>query len=145
MPGIPMLWAGDEIGQEGVNGEDGRRPFPWDNPDEWDHDRLAITRALFQTRNQSEALREGGLRWLAIEDNAFTFLRESANETVLVHAARADHTAITLPTGVVGTYLRGLAGTPDLHADAEEIITLPNEGPAIAIWRCDTAATSHSS
>ncbi len=29
MPGIPMLWSGDEIGLEGINGEDGRRPFPW--------------------------------------------------------------------------------------------------------------------
>ena len=142
MPGIPMLWAGDEIGQEGANGEDGRRPFPWDNPGEWDHDRLATTRSLFQTRNRSEALREGGLRWLAIEEDAFTFLRESTNETVLVHAARAGHTSINIPTTVIGNRLHGLAGTPDLHANAGGVITLPNEGPAVAIWRCDPPAAS---
>ena len=34
MPGVPMLFAGDEIGLEGVNGEDARRPFPWDDPDD---------------------------------------------------------------------------------------------------------------
>jgi alpha-glucosidase len=142
MPGVPMLWAGDEIGQEGANGEDGRRPFPWDNPGEWDHDRLATTRSLFQTRNRSEALREGGLRWLAIGEDAFTFLRESTNETVLVHAARAGHTSINIPTTVIGNRLHGLAGTADLHANAGGVITLPNEGPAVAIWRCDPPAAS---
>ena len=29
MPGVPMIFAGDEIGLEGVNGEDSRRPMPW--------------------------------------------------------------------------------------------------------------------
>lgn len=140
MPGIPMLWAGDEIGQEGVNGEDGRRPFPWDKPDEWDHGRLATTRALFQTRKQSEALRQGGLRWLAIGDDAFAFLRESANETVLIHASRADHAAIRVPAQVVGTSLRGLAGTPDLHAAADGMVTLPGAGPGFAMWSCDPSA-----
>ena len=47
MPGIPMLWAGDEIGQEGVNGEDARRPIPWNEPERWDLERFAINQALF--------------------------------------------------------------------------------------------------
>ncbi len=52
MPGIPMLYAGDEIGQEGDNGEDGRRPFPWDHENDWDADTLAWVRALFGQRTR---------------------------------------------------------------------------------------------
>jgi len=29
LPGVPMVFAGDELGLEGVNGEDARRPMPW--------------------------------------------------------------------------------------------------------------------
>ena len=36
LPGVPMIFAGDEIGLEGVNGEDARRPMPWHRREEWD-------------------------------------------------------------------------------------------------------------
>ena len=136
MPGIPMLWAGDEIGQEGVTGEDGRRTFPWQDTTRWDTARLATTRALFATRTGSVALRHGGLRWLAVSSDAITFLREAPGETVLVHAARSDHTAVRLPSSVVGRHLAGLAGTLDLTSDSDGVVTLPAAGPAFGAWRC---------
>lgn len=136
MPGIPMLWAGDEIGQEGVNGEDGRRPFPWHDAGRWDTARLATNRALFAARAESVALRHGGLRWLAVGDDAVTFLREAPGESVLVHAARADHAPVRLPGAVVGRELTGLAGTPDIVADDDGAVTLPADGPAFSMWRC---------
>jgi alpha-glucosidase len=136
MPGIPMLWAGDEIGQEGVNGEDGRRPFPWADQGEWNSDRLALVQALFEARKRFPALRQGGLRWLSVGDDAFTFLREAPGESVLVHAARANHAPVKLPSEIVGGNLRGLAGTADVHVDENGLFTLPNDGPAFAMWRC---------
>jgi alpha-glucosidase len=75
------------------------------------------------------------LRWLCIGDDALTFLREAPGEVVLVHAVRADHTPIRIPATVVGTELVGLAGTADLRADADGMITLPADGPAFAMWR----------
>ena len=136
MPGIPMLWSGDEIGQHGVNGEDGRRPFPWQDPAQWDQDRLATIRAHFGARADSEALRHGGLRWLAVSDDAVTFLREAPEESVLVHASRADHDPTPIPAAVVGEHLAGLAGTDDLSTRADGLHHLPTSGPAIGIWRC---------
>ncbi|HEX5729776.1 glycoside hydrolase family 13 protein [Microbacterium sp.] len=135
MPGIPMLWAGDEIGQEGVNGEDGRRPFPWHDTSGWDMERLAVTRSLFNARAASVALRHGGLRWLAVSDDAVTFVRESPVESVLVHAARAAHSPVRLGRAVVGPELTGLAGATDIHADRDGVVTLPANGPAFGMWR----------
>ena len=136
MPGIPMLWAGDEIGQEGVNGEDGRRPFPWHDTSRWDTDRLATNRALFAARADSAALRHGGLRWLSVGADHLTYLRETPDEVVLVHAARADHPQVRLPASVVGRSLTGLAGTPDLGAGSDGSVALPPDGPAFGVWRC---------
>jgi alpha-glucosidase len=135
MPGIPMLWAGDEIGQEGANGEDGRRPFLWDTS-QWDTHRLATNQALFAVRAQSPALRHGGLRWLGVSDDAITFLREAPEDRVLVHAARAQHVPVRLPTAVVGRELIGLGPTTDIHAGASGTVTLPADGPAFSMWRC---------
>ena len=36
LPGVPMVFAGDEIGLEGEWGEDARRTMPWDRPESWD-------------------------------------------------------------------------------------------------------------
>ncbi len=136
MPGIPMLWAGDEIGQRGVNGEDGRRSFPWHDTSQWDSHRLATNRALFAARAQSPALRRGGLRWLAVSADAVTFLREAPDDRVLVHAARARHQPVRLPAGIVGRELAGLCDTADIEADAHGTVTLPAHGPAFSLWRC---------
>jgi alpha-glucosidase len=136
LPGIPMLWSGDEIGQQGVNGEDGRRPFPWSDRDRWNTHRLRTNQTLFAARAQSPALRRGGLRWLAVSDEAVTFLRETPEETVLVHAARAPHTPVRLPVAVVGHQLIGLGATEDIRA-AFGAVTLPAEGPCFSFWRCE--------
>ena len=59
-----------------------------DHPEQWDLDRFAINRALFAAPADNVDLRRGGLRWLTVQDDAITFLRESPEQTVLVHAAR---------------------------------------------------------
>jgi alpha-glucosidase len=134
-PGVPMLYAGDEIGLAALGPEYARIPMPWAHPERWDMQRLAGTRALFGARAASAALRRGGLRWLAIGDDALSFLREAPGETVLVHAARADHAPVRIPATVLGRELTGLAGSADLHADAEGLVTLPSHGPAFGMWR----------
>ena len=136
MPGIPMLYAGDEIGQEGSNGENGRRPIPWDMPETWDMHRFAVNQSLFAARSDNVALRRGGMRWLAVEPDAITFLRESPEQTILVHAARAPHLPVQLPSWLLGPELHGLAGTGDLQPKASDLYELPCHGPKIHIWSC---------
>ncbi len=134
MPGIPMLWSGDEIGLEGWSGEHARTPFPWDSAG-WDHATLAATRAMFGARRDSEALRRGGLRWLVVDDDAIVFAREAPGETVIVQASRSDHAPVRLPAAYLGSRLAGLAGTADVVADGGGLVTLPPGGPALRMWR----------
>jgi alpha-glucosidase len=97
MPGVPMIFAGDEIGLEGVLGEDSRRPMPWDRRDTWDHATLATYSALTAVRREQPALRDGGLRWVHVDDDTICYLREHADGSVLVVARRAAGPAIDLP------------------------------------------------
>ena len=134
-PGVPMIYAGDEIGLATMGPEYARIPMPWAHPERWDQRRLASTQALFGARAASATLRRGGLRWLSIAEDALTFLREAPGESVLVHAARAQHPPIRLPAAVLGSELVGLAGTADLRAGADGWVTLPAGGPAFGMWR----------
>jgi alpha-glucosidase len=134
-PGIPMIYYGDEIGLASMGPEYARIPMPWDHPERWDWQRLGFIRDLFTTRASSIALQRGGLRWLFIGDDALSFVREVPGESVLVHAARADHAPVQIPSSVLGQELTGLAGSANLQADVNGIIKLPSDGPAFGMWQ----------
>ena len=87
-PGVPSIYAGDELGVEGQWGEDGRRTIDW-SEQSWDHDFLSEVKKLIKIRRQSHALAQGGLRWILIEDDLLAFERESKREKILVVVSRA--------------------------------------------------------
>jgi alpha-glucosidase len=91
-PGVPSIYAGDEIGLEGAWGEDGRRPMPWGKKEAWDNDFLAAVSALVSIRKSRHGLAEGGLRWLAVEADYILFIRESKREKVLIFISRTGVT-----------------------------------------------------
>ena len=87
-PGVPSIYAGDENGLEGSNGEAGRRTIDWDNQNSWDQDFLKGVKSLIQLRRTSHALINGGLRWLDIADDYLLFARESKEESLLIFISR---------------------------------------------------------
>jgi alpha-glucosidase len=87
-PGVPSIYAGDELGVEGQWGEDGRRTIDWSRKS-WDHEFLSEVSKLIKIRRQSHALAQGGLRWILIEDDLLAFERESKREKLLVVVSRS--------------------------------------------------------
>ncbi len=95
MPGVPTIFAGSEVGVEGGSMDACRVPFPWDER-RWDHDLFDATRDLVALRREDPALQRGGLRWLDASADSITFARETDDETVLVHLARAPGASATI-------------------------------------------------
>jgi alpha-glucosidase len=124
-PGVPMIFAGDEIGLEGRWGEDARRTMPWQEPAAWNERLLEAYRRLLRLRRSSDALARGGIRYLHVAADAVLYLRESRAESILCLAARAPHGAISVPF----TQLETLYGE-----DARDGV-LPADGPAFHMWR----------
>ncbi len=135
LPGGTMVFAGAETGAGGGNGEEGRIAMPWGRPEAWDERVLGAHRRLAAVRAGSEALRVGGMRWLAVSDDALTFEREAPDgaERVLVHVARAGHTAVALP-GWWFDEAEVLVGAAPAKAD-DGTWQLPASGPAAHVWR----------
>ncbi len=82
LPGTPMVYAGDEVGLEGLNLEDSRRPYP--PVGRRDEATLAHYRGLARVRGEFEPLRAGGVRWLHADDDLVVFVRELAAGAALV-------------------------------------------------------------
>ena len=101
MPGVPMVFAGDELGLTGVDGDGARQPMPWDHEANWDHEVLDGYRRLGELRNSSDALRRGGLRWVHAGDDALVYLRESPDQRLLVQISRGDHAPVRLPAAAL--------------------------------------------
>ena len=89
LPGIPVIFAGDEFGLTGVDGEHSRTPMPW-GTEQAAASSIALYTDLIHLRTAHEALNSGGIRWLHVGIDVLVFVRESAAESVLIVAARAD-------------------------------------------------------
>jgi alpha-glucosidase len=87
-PGVPSIFAGDEIGLEGSWGEDGRRTINWQDRSGWDHAFMDQVRQLISIRKSNDALVNGGLRWVAAEKDFILYLRESKEQSILVFVSR---------------------------------------------------------
>ena len=133
-PGVPVVFAGDELGLEGAWGEDARRTMPWDRPEAWDGELLGAYRRAIALRRASAALARGGIRYAHVSDEAFAYLRESRSETVLCLAVRAAHDPVRLPLAALGgSELEPLTGEPAEIEGGDAV--LPADGPAFHAWR----------
>lgn len=95
LPGVPMVFAGDEFGFEGVNGEDSRRTIDWSG--NLPSDTLAVYREYAELRRTHPALRRGSLRWVHLGEDLVVYLREHPEGDVLVAVARTPVGSLALP------------------------------------------------
>jgi alpha-glucosidase len=124
-PGVPMVFAGDELGLEGDYGENARRTMPWETPETWDRELLEAYRRLALLRRASDALARGGIRYVHSAPDAIAYLRETRTERLLCLAARAPHDPIATPFTTLET----------LYGEDAPAGVLPADGPAFHIWR----------
>jgi alpha-glucosidase len=134
LPGVPMVFAGDELGLTGAWGEDSRTPMPWHRTDTWDRSTLERYRTLIRLRRDVGALRHGGLRWAHVDADTLCFLRESATERLLVLARRAPGAPFGL-AGVHAGSATNVYGGAAAPCDSDGSVLLPAGGPTMQVWR----------
>lgn len=132
LPGVPMVFAGDEIGETGDWGEDSRTPFPWQDADAWDAELLEAYRVLLSLRAESIALGEGGLRWIHVDDDALVFAREHPRQSMLIAVARNALGDVRIDATRAGvTTLQHRFGF-SAHSDGEHIrLQIPHAGAGV--------------
>ncbi|KRE76358.1 glycoside hydrolase family 13 protein [Arthrobacter sp. Soil763] len=149
-PGVPVMFAGDEFGLEGDNGEYSRTPMPWNDPGRIRADLRGLYAGLTGLRKSQPALTGGGIRWLHAAGDTLAFVRETADSAVLVVVARAAAEVVLAPGLLSAAQAAALSAAPALAtgplsaAPAGDRTALRAGGPAAAVWVLPGAALPES-
>ncbi len=90
-PGAPSIYYGDEIGLTGALPDHWvRKTFPWDHPERWDLDTLALHKTLIGLRRSHPALQTGDYAPLYADPDVYAFARTLQSSMLIVAANVAE-------------------------------------------------------
>ena len=135
-PGMPVIWAGDEFGLDGWNGENSRTPIPWNDERPNDKAMLKTYQELAAIRKSNSALHDGSMRFIYASKEALVYVRENNKQSILVLVSRGSDSKIRFPTDSV----LGLKQAENLFGGAKisfhgKSAVLPKDGLNLQIWR----------
>jgi glycosidase len=85
IPGVPVIYYGDEIGMTGASDPDNRRMMRFDNDlNEYEKQMFKDVSRLIHSRSDHSALRHGDFLTLQADENIYAYLRSDMNERILV-------------------------------------------------------------
>lgn len=119
IPGIPIIYYGDEIGMTGAADPDNRRMMRFGSAlSESEKETLNDISKLINIRNENSALRYGDFLTLQADENIFAYIRSDMNQRVLVILNKSNEeqtVKVTLPSIYNSLSTNNLLNNEDIH------------------------------
>jgi cyclomaltodextrinase / maltogenic alpha-amylase / neopullulanase len=90
MPGIPVLYYGDEFGMPGAGDPDNRRMMEFETLSDKEREQFKITKELFRIRKSNIALILGDMDWLKEGDDVLAYARYYLDNVAIVFLNKSD-------------------------------------------------------
>ena len=140
-PGIPVVWAGDEFGLDGFNGENSRTPIPWNDERPSDRAMIEVYATLAALRKKHGALVDGALRFVYADDETMIFTRETKKETMVILATRGKAKNVNIAVDAIP----GIANAQLVYGEAsfkpgKKLVEFSAKKMAFAIWHLPASA-----
>ncbi len=137
VPGVPLVYYGDEVGMPGAGDPDNRRPMTFEGlspVQEWVRTSVGV---LAQARRDHPAARTGQFRRLACEAEALAYALTSPGDLVVAAFSRAADRTLTLDlsglSGVPGTLTDVLTGQTSPVSGGKVQVTIPRLGVRVLV------------
>ena len=102
LPGVPLIYYGDEAGVTGGKDPDNRKSYPWNHED---HDLIDFYKMICDIRNSQDSLKKGDFNIFNTDEDIFAFERIYENEKITIIVNVSNEQKIIKGINLEGTYL----------------------------------------
>lgn len=102
IPGVPLIYYGDEAGVKGGKDPDNRKSYPWGNENS---DLIRFYKKITQIRSCQKALKKGDFNIFDTDDDIFAFERIYENEKIIVVVNISNKQKVVNDVILEGTYI----------------------------------------
>ena len=128
LPGLPVIWQGDDVGLAGATDPDCRRPMRFSEEDGLNDHQLVVldvTRTLGQARRCSKALRRGTFRQLAADGHGWAHLRDAGDGRPALVLVNGGDTPVRLTLDLPAHALSRVTDFVDLLGAVPDLVLAP--------------------
>ena len=102
LPGVPLIYYGDETGLKGEKEPDNRKSYPWGKEDK---ELIKFYCKIVSIRNNENGLKKGDLNIHEIDPEVFTFERNYENEKIIVLVNVSNEQKLIKGINLNGSYI----------------------------------------
>ena len=115
LPGVPMIYYGDEVGLKGEGDPDNRRPFPWSDMNMDIHNQF---RELIAIRQNFDALKRGSVHFIE-DDDFLIYERKYGDEYIYVVLNNSENAVFDIRLISGGIILKDIL-TDEIYGPSNE-------------------------
>ncbi|MFT8352312.1 glycoside hydrolase family 13 protein [Clostridium saccharoperbutylacetonicum] len=119
LPGVPLIYYGDEAGIKGGKEPDNRKSYPWGKEDK---DLIDFYSKLIGIRNNEESLKKGDITFFKTDEDVLAFERNYENEKILVLVNVSKEIKLIKSVDFNGVYINLFDGSEKYKFSGEDSI-----------------------